>query len=130
MPTIASFAGPVEISFQPGRPLPLTLSGQLRGVQGVSTILSFAVDAKPELPTDLNDAEVAAPAGQSQPQTYQLRAGGRDYPIKAQRLFVHRDLSVLMRDVVPPQSVSNGYRWRWRLGIFLARIPLLRSWLG
>jgi hypothetical protein len=137
MPSVVSFAGPVQVSFSSDCPLPLTLSGQLRGVQGVNAIVSFDSADKPELPTDLRDADVEVPADHAvtdlkrpPPQIYWLRAAGKDYQIPAHRVFVHRDLSVLMQNVVPPQPVSSAYRWRWRLGIFLARIPILRGWLG
>jgi hypothetical protein len=77
----------------------------------------------------LRDAEVHLPA-EPGAQTCRVQAGGQVYSFAAVRVFVHHDLRTPMRRVVPPQPVSTGYRWRWRLGIWLARVPLLRSWLS
>lgn len=132
MPNVVSFVGPVQVSFESEFPLPLTLRGQLRGEQGVSAIVSCDPAARPEWPTDLRDTDIETPADgpdvnghELEFKSYLLRAGGKVYPFEARRVFVHRDLSVLMQSVVPAQPVSSAYRWRWRLGIFLARIQSL-----
>ena len=129
MPNVLMFTGPVVVSFEPGFPLPLTLSGQLRGAAGAQAIVSFDTATDPRLPTGLRDAEVHLPAGPGA-QACRVQAGGQAYSFLAHRVFVHHDLRAPMRRVVPPQPVSTGYRWRWRLGIFVARVPLLRSWLS
>lgn len=123
------FSGPVAVCFEPGFPLPLTFSGQLRDAAGAQAIVSFDTATEPQLPAGLCDAVVHLPA-EPGAQTCQVQAGGRVYSFVAHRVFVHHDLRAPMRRVVPPQPVSAGYRWRWRLGIFLARVPLLRSWLS
>jgi transcriptional regulator of nitric oxide reductase len=129
MPNLLMFAGPVAVSFEPGFPLPLTLSGQLRGAAGTQAIVSFDTATDPQLPADLCDAEIELPTDPSR-QNYRVQAAGQAYCFVARRVFVHHDLRTPMCTVVPPQPVSAGYRWRWRLGIFLARVPLLRSWLS
>jgi hypothetical protein len=129
MPNVLMFTGPVSSSFEPGFPLPLTLSGQLRGAAGAQAIVSFDTPADPQLPAGLRDADIELP---SEPgaHTCRVQAGDQAYSFVVHRVFVHHDLRVPMRTVVPPQPVSAAYRWRWRLGIFLARVPLLRSWLS
>jgi hypothetical protein len=129
MPNVLIFTGPVVVSFEPGFPLPLTLSGQQRGAAGAQAIVSFDTATDPQLPAGLRDAEVHLPM-EPGAQTCRVQAGGQAYSFVARRVFVHHDLRAPMRRVVPPQPVSAGYRWRWRLGIFLARVPLLRSWLS
>jgi transcriptional regulator of nitric oxide reductase len=129
MTNVLIFTGPVTVSFEPGFPLPLTLSGQQRDAAGAGAIVSFDTATDPGLPAGLRDAEIELPAEPAS-QPCRLRAGGQEYSIAARRVFVHHDLRVPIRAVVPPQPVRAGYRWRWRLGIFLARVPLLRSWLS
>ena len=129
MANVLMFSGPVAVSFEPGFPLALTFSGQLRDAAGAQAIVSFDTATDPQLPAGLHDAEVHLPA-ESGAQTCRVQAGGQAYSFVARRVFVHHDLRAPMRRVVPPQPVSTGYRWRWRLGIFLARVPLLRSWLS
>jgi hypothetical protein len=129
MPNVLMFTGPVSSIFEPGFPLPLTLSGQRRGAAGAQAIVSFDTATDPQLPAGLRDAEVHLP---SEPgaHTCRVQAGGQVYSFVVHRVFVHHDLRAPMRRVIPPQPVSAAYRWRWRLGIFLARVPLLRSWLS
>ncbi len=129
MPSVLIFTGPVVSSFEPGFPLPLTLSGQLRGAAGAQAIVSFDTATDPQLPADLCDAEIELPTDPGR-QDCRVQAGGQAWSFVARRVFVHHDLRTPMRSVVPPQPVSAGYRWRWCLGIFLARVPLLRSWLS
>ena len=129
MPSLLTFAGPVASSFEPGCPLALTLNGQLRGAAGARAIVCLDVATDPQLPAGLQDAELELPTAPGA-QTCRLQAAGQVYLFEARRVFVHRDLRAPMRSAVPPQPVSAGYRWRWRLGIFLARVPVLRSWLS
>lgn len=129
MSNTLAFSGSVTVSSEPGRPLPLVLSGELRDEAGVRAMVSFDVAANPNLPADLRDIVLEYATG-SAPQTCRVLAAARTYSFEARRVFVHRDLRVPMCVVVPPQPVSAAYRWRWRLGVWVARIPLLRSWLS
>lgn len=128
MPQIATFAGPLAVTFDQTRPLPLVLMGNEHNAVGTRLILSFEVAADPGLPADLHDAVVTAPTGDQGGQVL-LQTAAQEYRFAARRVFVHRDLEALMRQIVPPQAVSIAYRLRWRFGIGLVRVPLLRDWL-
>jgi hypothetical protein len=128
MPNIACFTGPVEVKFDPAKPLPLVLTGHEHSALATRLILSFDVAANPQLPEILSDVVVAA-AGDARGGQFLLQTVAREYRFEAQRVFVHRDLRALMHEVVPPQPVSLAYRLRWRLGMLVARVPLLRGWL-
>lgn len=128
-----TFAGPIEVRYDATRPLPLTLSAALAGTRGERVRVSMLVRPDPGLPSDLCDASLVVESdGQSVARpsasvACTLSAGNRQWTLSAERLFVHRDLSAPIREVVPPRPVSFGYRLRWQLGILLARTPGLRS---
>lgn len=128
MPNVACFAGTVEVQFDPAKPLPLVLTGHEQSAVATRLILSFDVASNPQLPAELSDAVVVAP-GDAQGGQFLLQTVAREYRFEAWRMFLHRDLRALMREVVPPAPVSLAYRLQWRLGMFLARVPLLRAWL-
>ncbi len=129
MSNVLTFSGPVAVRFEPDQPLSLCLSGQLRDGGGVQALVSLDVADNPNLPSNLCDIVLEVVDG-SAAQSCRVQTAAGAFSFGAKRVFVHRDLRVPMRVAVPPQPVSAGYRWRWRLGIFLARIPILRSWLS
>lgn len=129
MPSTLTFLGPIDVDFSPEQPLPWVLSGELLGEGGARALVSFDVTANPNWPADLRDI-VLDIDGDAVMQTCRVRTTDGIFSFQARRVFVHRDLRVPMRAAVPPQPVSAAYRWRWRFGVLLARIPLLRTWLS
>lgn len=130
MPNLGSFAGPVHVTYDSTRALPLVITGDEQSAVGTRLILSFDVQSDPQLPADLCDVRVDGPAlSGAQGGQVQLKTLAQKYLFDAKRVFAHRDLRELARDVVPPQPVSLSYRWRWHLGVFLVRLPLLRRWM-
>jgi hypothetical protein len=110
---IAAFRGTVRCRRDPAGPLAITLEGFESG-EPLSVAFSGATD--PGLPEALEDAVVERLA----PTHYRIAAGARDWVIGAAAVHVHRDVSRVLHQALPPRPAPAARRLVLRLALRLA----------
>lgn len=117
------FDGPVDCRVDRGGPLGLTLSGR-RGTEVLH--VAFVGTAPADFPQRL-DTAVVEPAGADE---YRIVSGGERRTLRAQRVFVHRDVRKAFCGAVPARPVPVVKRLFWRAVLAFAASPIGRRVLG
>ncbi|HEX9139280.1 MAG TPA: hypothetical protein VF848_05790 [Steroidobacteraceae bacterium] len=126
---LAAFSGPVACRFEP-KPRRLILSGCERGPL---TPLAVQINgiAQPPPPQQLADAELYESADATSP-SWDLRSGAQRFGLAAASVQVHRDATLALVSVLPPQRLAWTTRAGWRLLLLALRLPglvRLLQWL-
>jgi hypothetical protein len=114
-----SLEGPVQCRVDRGGPLGLTLAGRRDAeVLYVTFVGTPTADLPPRL-----DATVIEPVGADE---YRIASGGEQRTIRAQRVFVHRDVGQVFCSAVPARPAPFAKRVFWRAVLALAGSSLGR----
>jgi hypothetical protein len=117
------FEGPVECRLDPRGPIGLTLIGR-RGNEILH--VTFVGVASGDFPARL-EAPVVEPAGEHE---YRIVSVGVRRTIRAQRVFLHRDVREAFCGAVPARPAPVAKRVFWRAVLALAGTSLGRRLLG
>lgn len=106
---IASLSGVQAVRPATG-PLNLILQGREVGTCSNATELAFA-GAAGDVPDDLEYAEVseAEPAGRA----WSVRTARGEFVVHARAIFLHRDVSLALRTLLPRQEAPRLRRLAW-----------------
>jgi hypothetical protein len=113
--TAVRFAGPVSCQRGDGA-VKFTLSGMSAAVAGQQVSVGFTSAAPTGLPAALLDAVVEERA----PGMFRISSPAGEWPLLAQAMHVHRDVTAAFYRAIPPRPVPLGKRIFWRLVLMLA----------
>lgn len=106
---IASLSGVRALRPATG-PLNLILLGQEAGTAATATEIAFA-GAAGEVPDDLEYAELDVT---DVPRVWSIRTARGEFVVRARSVHLHRDVSVVVRALLPRQSAPLTRRLAWR----------------
>ena len=121
--TVLRFRGEVECRRDPSSPLGLTLVGAVDSDE--VALLAFLGNAPEDLPGRLAAVRVER-LGEAQ---YRIAADDRSWPVRASRIFLHRDVARAFYAALPPRKVPWRKRLLWRGVLAALATPLGRRWL-
>jgi hypothetical protein len=126
---LAAFSGPVVCRIE-AKPPRLTLSGHERGPKTPIAVLFNGISqALPAV--QLENAELYESADATTLGWY-LRSGAQRFGLAAASVQVHRDATLALATVLPPQRLPWTTRAGWRLLLLALRLPgmvRLLQWL-
>jgi hypothetical protein len=109
------FAGTVSCQRSPRGALKFTLSGTAAEPAQPVTV-GFTTAAPTGLPASLQDAVVEERAA----GMFRISSPAGEWPLLAQTMHVHRDVTAAFYRAIPPRPVPVGKRMFWRLVLLLA----------